>query len=59
VKNRKQYLWKESDLYSCIEQAIERETQLKKWSRRKKDLLITSINPEWDDLWDKIQKMVY
>ncbi|KAA6348877.1 hypothetical protein EZS27_003677 [termite gut metagenome] len=47
------------EYYSSIEQAIERETQLKKWSRIKKDLLITSTNPEWDDLWDKIRKMVY
>jgi putative endonuclease len=33
-----------------IEQAIERETQLKKWSRSKKEMLINSKNPEWKNL---------
>ena len=32
--------------FALITQAIERETQLKKWSRKKKDDLIASINPE-------------
>ena len=30
--------------------AIEREKQLKKWSRIKKDNLINNFNPEWKDL---------
>lgn len=30
--------------------ALEREKQLKKWSRRKKVFLIEKENPEWDDL---------
>ena len=30
--------------------AISREKEIKKWRREKKDLLITSINPEWTDL---------
>jgi putative endonuclease len=47
------------EYYSSIEQVIERETQLKKWSRIKKELLITSMNPEWNDLWEKIRKMIY
>jgi putative endonuclease len=47
------------EYYPSIEQAIERETQLKKWNRIKKDLLITSMNPEWNDLWKKIRRMVY
>ena len=33
-----------------IEQAIERETQLKKWSRSKKEVLINRLNPKWDNL---------
>jgi putative endonuclease len=30
-----------------IQQAIEREKQLKGWKRDKKDALIASFNPEW------------
>ncbi len=30
--------------------AIEREKQIKSWSRKKKDDLINTINPEWRDL---------
>lgn len=30
--------------------AIEREKQIKKWRREKKEKLINSINPEWNDL---------
>ncbi|MCL2683203.1 MAG: GIY-YIG nuclease family protein [Bacteroidales bacterium] len=33
-----------------IEQAIEREKQLKKWSRSKKEILINRLNPEWNNL---------
>ena len=36
--------------YSNIKDALEREKQLKKWRREKKDALINSINPEWKDL---------
>ena len=35
--------------YSDINQAIEREKQLKHWSRFKKDWLIDSVNPERKD----------
>ena len=31
--------------------AIEREKQIKAWSRKKKDDLINALNPEWDDLY--------
>lgn len=30
--------------------AIEREKQLKKWSRKKKENLINIMNPNWEDL---------
>ena len=30
--------------------AIEREKQLKKWRRDKKNLLVAAMNPEWKDL---------
>ena len=41
------------EAYSNIEEAIEREKQLKKWSRSKKDFLIDSVNKEREDLFDK------
>lgn len=31
--------------------AIEREKQLKKWNRKKKENLIKAINPHWKDLY--------
>ena len=36
--------------FGLIDQAIEREKQLKHWSRSKKDWLIDSVNPERKDL---------
>ncbi|MBQ9463139.1 MAG: GIY-YIG nuclease family protein [Bacteroidales bacterium] len=39
------------ETYSDINQAIEREKQLKKWSRMKKDNLIDSINKDRKDLF--------
>jgi putative endonuclease len=47
--------------YECfadVEQAISREKQLKGWSRAKKEALISSANPSWDDLWKNIAAMV-
>ena len=37
-----------------IEDAISREKQIKGWSRKKKDEIITSFNPEWKFLNDEI-----
>ena len=34
-----------------IKTALKREKQLKKWRRKKKDDLVTSINPQWKDLY--------
>jgi len=34
--------------------AIEREKQIKSWSRKKKDKLVESKNPNWQDLYDGI-----
>ena len=42
--------------YGMIEDAIARESQLKRWSRIKKIRLIVENNPTWDDLseeWGK------
>lgn len=43
------------ELAPTANEAIEREKQLKKWRRSKKDELINRENPEWRDLsqeWD-------
>lgn len=36
--------------FESINDAIYREKQLKKWSRKKKMKLILSMNPEWKEL---------
>ena len=35
--------------------AIHRETRLKKWKRRWKLELIETVNPEWHDLYERLQ----
>ena len=35
--------------------AIEREKQIKSWARRRKVILINSLNPDWADLYDKLE----
>ena len=42
--------------FHSIEEAILREKQLKAGSRAKKESLIKSFNPEWLDLWGRIEK---
>lgn len=39
------------EVCSGIVVAIEREKQIKGWSRKKKQDLINSLNPAWDDLY--------
>ena len=39
---------------SDVKAAIEREKQIKGWNRKRKDKLIASKNPNWDDLYEKI-----
>ena len=34
--------------------AISREKQIKSWSRKKKNELVESMNPEWEDLYDSL-----
>ena len=36
--------------FSSMDIAIAREKQLKSWSRKRKEALISSNNPEWKDL---------
>ena len=35
-----------------INAAINREKEIKKWRREKKDILVNQINPNWQDLSD-------
>ncbi|WP_276907581.1 GIY-YIG nuclease family protein [Peptoniphilus duerdenii] len=42
------------EVFSTAYDAIAREKQLKKWTREKKNSLIEKDNPEWIDLWDRI-----
>jgi putative endonuclease len=44
------------EVTSDAEVAINREKQLKRWRREKKDNLINSINPKWNDLYEEICK---
>ncbi len=37
-----------------IEDAITREKQIKGGSRKKKEALISMLNPEWKDLYDEV-----
>ncbi|OGL40772.1 MAG: excinuclease ABC subunit C [Candidatus Schekmanbacteria bacterium RIFCSPHIGHO2_02_FULL_38_11] len=41
-------------IYDDIENAILREKRIKAGSRSKKIELINSMNPNWDDLYDKL-----
>jgi len=40
------------EVFLDINQAISREKQLKKGNRKRKNDLVNSINPEWNDLSD-------
>ena len=37
--------------FDYVEDAIDREKEIKGWSRKKKIALIESMNEEWDDLY--------
>jgi putative endonuclease len=43
------------ETFATIEEAIEREKQIKRYRRDKKIALINSVNPEWKDLWEAIK----
>ena len=40
------------EIFDFVESAINREKQLKGYSRIKKDVLINAFNPKWKDLYD-------
>ena len=42
------------EVFEDVENAIRREKQVKGGSRRKKVLLIDSMNPEWRDLYEEL-----
>ena len=39
---------------SDVKAAIEREKQIKGWNRKRKDKLVASMNPNWEDLYESI-----
>ncbi|MGB5092680.1 MAG: GIY-YIG nuclease family protein [Parvibaculum sp.] len=41
--------------HETINEALRRETRMKKWPRAWKVRLIHSINPEWHDLYETLQ----
>ena len=41
--------------FDTIIEAIAEEKRIKGGSRKKKEILINSINPEWKDLYDRIK----
>ena len=41
--------------FTTIVEAIAREKQIKGGSRKKKEEMIRSINPDWKDLYDEIE----
>jgi len=41
--------------FSFVEEAIDYEKYVKGKKRARKDRLINSVNPSWNDLWDEIK----
>ena len=41
--------------YESIEAAIEEEKRIKGGNRKQKEFLITTMNPNWKDLWEEIK----
>ena len=39
---------------SDVKAALEREKQLKGWNRARKNKLVESMNPKWEDLYESI-----
>ena len=40
--------------YEYPQDAIDREKQIKGWTRKKKENLINELNPEWKDLYEEV-----
>lgn len=45
------------EVFSTIEEAIFREKQIKGGSRKAKEKLINKLNPQWDDLTERIDEL--
>lgn len=43
------------ECFTNVDDAINREKQLKRWSREKKIKLVSAFNPKWDFLNDSIE----
>ena len=41
--------------FETIVEAIDKEKKMKRWNRAWKDKKITEFNPDWQDLFDKIE----
>ena len=37
-----------------VRDAIQHEKQLKGWTRAKKNALVETVNPKWEDMWETI-----
>ena len=44
------------ELFHSIEEAIEREKQIKGGSRKSKEELIAKMNPDWKDLYEQVSQ---
>ena len=44
------------DYTEDVNSAIDREKQIKGWTRKKKDELIESMNPGWKDLYEEFKR---
>jgi len=42
------------EAFRDINKAIAREKQIKRWTRKKKNRLVDSINPDWRDLYEEV-----
>ena len=42
-----------AESYSNVHEAIAREKQIKRWTRKKKEKLINEVNPEWRDIYEE------
>ena len=45
------------EFHDSIEDAIQREKQIKKWKREWKERLINEFNPTWRDLYNDVREM--
>ena len=44
------------EAFHSIEEAIDREKQVKKYRREKKLALIDQLNPDWNDLFEEVKE---